>query len=253
MKIVISGALGRMGRELARAAAEAGDCIVCGVDSAWRGQPCDFPMVRTASEITRQAEVLIDFSNASALPGLLDFGTRAKLPLVLCTTGYTPEELATVEQAARSVPILRSANMSLGINVLQQLAALAARALGEGYDVEIIEKHHRQKLDSPSGTALMLYETVAAAKAGTTEPVYGRHGRTAKRTDGEIGLHAVRGGTVTGEHEVGFYGKGEEIILTHRAESRALLAEGALRAARFLLGMPAGLYSMQNVVERMLG
>ena len=252
MKIIISGALGRMGRELARAAAEAGDTVVCGADKAWQGQPFDFPMVQTVSDIACQADVLIDFSNASALPGLLDFGLRAKLPLVLCTTGYTPQEVESVEQAARTIPILRSANMSLGINVLQQLAALATRALGEGYDVEIVEKHHRQKMDSPSGTALMLYETVAAAKAGTTGPVYGRFGRTAKRTDGEIGIHAVRGGTVTGEHEVGFYGRGEEIILTHRAESRTLLAEGALRAARFLLGMPAGLYSMQNVVEQML-
>ncbi|HPS82119.1 MAG TPA: 4-hydroxy-tetrahydrodipicolinate reductase, partial [Candidatus Limiplasma sp.] len=185
-------------------------------------------------------------------PHLLAYATRAQRPLVLCTTGYNEAEQATIAEAARQIPILRSANMSLGINVLQQLASMAARALGDGYDVEIVEKHHRQKMDSPSGTALMLFDSVQSAKNGAYKPVYGRYGRSAKRQEDEIGIHAVRGGTVTGEHEVGFYGKGEEIILTHRAESRALLAEGALRAAAFLVGKPAGQYSMHDVVAEML-
>ena len=252
MKIIIGGALGRMGRELAKAAAESGVEIACGVDVAFAGQPCEFPMVTDYARIDRDADVLVDFSHPSGLAHLLAYGVNTGTPLVLCTTGYDDADLEAIRKAAEQVPVLRSANMSLGISVLQELSAMAARALGEGYDVEIVEKHHRQKLDSPSGTALMLYETVRAARGGEPEAVFGRHGRAAKRTEAEIGIHAVRGGTVTGEHEVGFYGRSEEIILTHRAESRALLAEGALRAARFLAGKPGGLYGMGDVVRGML-
>ena len=253
MKIIIGGALGRMGRELAKCASEAGDTVLCGVDVAYEGQATDFPIVTAYRQALEGAEVLIDFSNANGLPGLLSYAIGAAMPLVLCTTGYTEEELTTIAEASHVIPILRSANMSLGINVMQQLVAMAARALGEGYDVEIIEKHHRQKLDSPSGTGLMLYESVRKERGEQTNAIFGRCGRTAKRSDDEIAIHAVRGGTVTGEHEVGFYGKGEEIILTHRAESRALLAEGALRAARFLINKPAGMYAMRDVVSAMLG
>ena len=252
MEIMIGGALGRMGHELAKAAAEANVTVACGVDVAYTGQPSDFPIVTDYAAIATRADVLIDFSHASGLPHLLAYAVDAHMPLVLCTTGYTEAEVETIVAAAEQIPILRSANMSLGISVLQQLAGMAARALGEGYDVEIIEKHHRQKMDSPSGTALMLYDAVQTARSQACRPVYGRYGRSAKRQDDEIGIHAVRGGTVTGEHEVGFYGKGEEIILTHRAESRALLAEGALRAAAFLMGKPAGQYSMRDVVSEML-
>lgn len=253
MKIIIGGALGRMGRELAKAATEAGMDIVCGVDVAYTGQAVDFPVVTDYALITAIADVLIDFSHADGLPHLLAYAVQAGMPLVLCTTGYTEAEQVTIADAAKRIPILRSANMSLGISVMQQLVAMATRALGEGFDVEIVEKHHRQKVDSPSGTALMLYDSVKAAKGVDMNPIFGRHGRADKRTDSEIGIHAVRGGTVTGEHEVGFYGRSEEIIITHRAESRTLLAEGALRAARFLMGEPAGQYTMHDVVTEMLG
>lgn len=143
--------------------------------------------------------------------------------------------------------------MSLGVNVLEELVSVAARALQDDFDIEIVEKHHRMKADSPSGTALMLYEAAKQEKGPETEPVFGRYGRTQKRVTHEIGIHAVRGGTVTGEHEVGFYGNGEQIILTHRAENRSLFAQGALKAARFLAGKPAGMYSMRDVVREMLG
>lgn len=252
MKIIISGALGRMGRELTRAARDANLEIVGGVDVAYSSQASDFPIVTEYAQLAVKADVLIDFSNVSALPMLLAYGVQARLPLVLCTTGYTQTEQFSIEQAADCIPILQSANMSLGINVMQQLVTVAARALGEEYDVEIIEKHHKQKLDSPSGTALMLYESVRAARNSAIHAVYGRHGRIAKRSDSEIGIHAIRGGTVTGEHEVGFYGKSEELLITHRAENRALLAEGALRAAQFLQGKPKGQFTMQDVVIEML-
>ena len=252
MKILIGGALGHMGRELAGIAAEAGVTIVCGIDVAWQGQATDYPMVSDYRDIRADADVLIDFSRADSLPRLLEYAVEARIPLVLCATGYTEVDQQAINKAAMLVPVLQSANMSLGIAVLRQLAAMAARALGDGYDVEIIEKHHRRKLDSPSGTALMLYEAVKREKNGNIVPVYGRYGRDAKRNADEIGLHAVRGGTVTGEHEVGFYGNGEEILLTHRAENRALFAEGALRAAHFLAGKPAGRYEMKDVVTEIL-
>lgn len=253
MNIIIGGAMGRMGHELAAIAAEEGVTVVCGVDVAYQGQPSDFPIVTSYQQITVQADVLVDFSRADGLPGLLSYASKAKMPLVLCATGYTEAELASITEAAQTMPILQSANMSLGVNVLRRLAEMAATALGDGFDVEIVEKHHRRKLDSPSGTALMLYDAVKQTKSGAVEPVYGRYGRDAKRTPAEIGLHAVRGGTVTGEHEVGFYGNGEQVLLTHRAESRALFAQGALRAARFLAGKPAGRYTMQDVVAEMIG
>lgn len=252
MRIIIGGALGRMGRELARAAGEAGVAVACGVDVAWRGQPGDFPMAAAYADITEAADVLVDFSRADGLAPLLAYGTAARMPMVLCTTGYTETDVAAIRVAADTTAILRSPNMSLGVNVLQALAAMAAKALGPAFDVEIVEKHHRQKLDSPSGTALLLYDAVRTVRTGDSPVVNGRYGRNTPRSAGEIGVHAVRGGTVTGEHEVGFYGNAEEILLTHRAENRGLFAEGALRAAQYLAGKPAGLYTMQDVVAEML-
>ena len=253
MDIIIGGALGRMGRELARAASEAGVGIACGVDIAYTGQPMDFPMVKAYADIAVQVDVLVDFSRADGLPALLDYAVGAHMPCVLCTTGYNEAEVAAIRTASAQVAMFRSANMSLGINVMQALCAMAAKALGSRFDVEIVEKHHRQKLDSPSGTALMLYESVRGALSGEHPVVNGRVGRDAKRSTGEVGIHAVRGGTVTGEHEVGFYGNAEQIILTHRAENRGLFAEGAVRAAQFLAGRPAGFYTMQDVVAEVLG
>ena len=252
MNMIIGGALGRMGREMATAAAEAGNTVACGVDVAFAGQASDFPVVTEFSRITVPADVLIDFSRAEALPSLLAYAAAARMPLVLCATGYEAAERESISRAAETLPILQSVNMSLGVAVLKRLAVVAARALGDGYDVEIVEKHHRRKPDSPSGTALMLYEALNRAMGGETKPVYGRQGRAQARASAEIGLHSVRGGTVAGEHEIGFYGNGEELLLTHRAENRALFAQGALKAARFLLGKPAGLYAMEDVVQALL-
>ncbi len=251
MKILLGGALGRMGREVTLAAENAGAQIVCGVDVAYSGQACTYPVVTGYEQFHGEADVAIDFSRPDALPELLAIAKANKMPVVLCATGYTDVEIESIVQAAKEIPVLRSANMSLGVNVMQELVAMAARTL-DGYDIEIVEKHHRMKADSPSGTALMLYEAAKNEKGPETEPVYGRYGRAEKRTAAEIGIHAVRGGTVTGEHEVGFYGNGEQVILTHRAENRALFAQGALKAARYLLDKPAGLYSMRNVVREML-
>ena len=253
MKIIIGGAMGRMGTELAKSAVETGIDVVCGVDVAYQGQANSFPIVKEYAQINVSADVLIDFSRADGLPGLLAYATEVRIPLVLCTTGYTLEEQAAIDKASEIVPILRSANMSLGVHVVRQLVAIAARALGERYDVEIVEKHHRQKLDSPSGTAMMLYDAVNEGRQTSAIAVHGRFNRSQKRDISEVGIHAVRGGTVTGEHEVGFYGNAEEILITHRAENRALFAEGALRAGIFLAGKPAGKYTMQDVVAQIIG
>lgn len=253
MKIIIGGALGRMGRQLTQAAKEAGVGISGGVDVAYTGQGTDFPVVTGFDLVSAPADVLIDFSRPEGLYELLALCCKWKMPVVLCATGYTDVEIERIKEAARLIPVFRSANMSLGVNVLSRLCAIAARALGEDYDVEIVEKHHRMKVDSPSGTALMLLSAIEKETGSQREPVYGRYGRAARRQPGEIGVHAIRGGTVTGEHEVGFYGNGEEILLTHRAENRSLFAQGALRAAGFLMGKPAGLYEMQNLVDDILG
>lgn len=252
MQLIIGGALGRMGRELTLAAESAGVTVACGVDVAYAGQPMPYAMVSGYEKLEETTGVIVDFSRPDALPELLKTAVERKLPAVLCATGYTERELELIEEAAKQIPVLRSANMSLGVNVLCELVRMAAKTL-EGFDIEIVEKHHRMKADSPSGTAVMLYEAAQKEKGSETEPVYGRYGRTQKRTDAEIGIHAVRGGTVTGEHEVGFYGNGEQILLTHRAENRALFAQGALKAARFLADKPAGLYSMRDVVLGILG
>ena len=252
MRIIIGGALGRMGRELALAAQSAGIEVACGVDVAYQGQTMAFPVVMGYEKVTEAADVIVDFSRPDALAELLKLAVDTRTPAVLCATGYTDAEIAMIEEAAAHTAILRSANMSLGVNVLCELVRMAARTL-EGFDIEIVEKHHRMKADSPSGTAVMLFDAAQKEKGPETEPLYGRYGRTQKRTDGEIGIHAVRGGTVTGEHEVGFYGSGEEVILTHRAENRALFAQGALKAAAYLQGREPGLYSMRDVVLTMLG
>lgn len=247
MNIIISGALGRMGRELADAAASSGVTVVCGVDAAVNNQTAAFPLAATYDEVPGKADVLIDFSVASNLDTILEYGLKTNTALVLCVTGYSEEQLEKIAQAAKRLPILQSANMSFGVQVLAYLAKMAARALGDDYDIEIVEKHHNRKVDSPSGTALMLKDAILQER-GQLTPVFGRHGKTGERGRSEIGIHAVRGGTVSGEHEVGFYGNAEEIILTHRAENRALFARGALRGAAYVTKQPPGLYTLKDVV-----
>ncbi len=252
MKIILGGALGRMGREMTLAAEAAGVEIVCGVDVLYKGEACAYPVVSGYEQVGHKADVIVDFSRPDALSDLLALALRTHTPAVLCATGYTEAEIAMIENASQDVAILRSANMSLGVNVLCELVRMAARTL-EGFDIEIVEKHHRMKADSPSGTAVMLYDAAQKETGSVMEPVYGRYGRTQKRTDREIGIHAVRGGTVTGVHEVSFLGNGEALQLTHTAENRSLFAQGALKAAGYLTDKPAGLYSMRDVVRTLLG
>lgn len=242
--LLISGACGRMGRMIAQEAGSHGFTVLAGVDPT--GEQYDrFPVYRHLRELLEKPDMLIDFSSPATLTELLEYAVNNKVPCVLGTTGYTAQDLQRIQAASAGIPVFQSPNMSRGVYVLKQLAALAARML-PGYDIEIIEKHHNQKADSPSGTALALLE---ATKKPDTLPVFGREGRQTKRKQNEIGLHAVRGGTVAGEHEVGYYGSNEVLTLSHHAQSRGVFAEGALAAAAWLINQQPGLYGMADFME----
>lgn len=247
MDILLCGSGGRMGAAVA-AALTPDDRIAAGVDVN-PAATSRFPVFATPAEFCGHADVIIDFSHHSALAGLLEYARQSGTPAVICTTGHTEEELAAMKAASAEIPVFFSRNMSLGINLLLSLCRKAARTLGAEFDVEIIEKHHNQKLDAPSGTALMLADAIAGADDDPHPLVFDRSGRREKRPRGEIGIHAVRGGSIVGEHEVLFAGKDEIITLTHSATSREIFASGALRAAHFLVGKPAGMYSMDDVVN----
>ncbi len=245
LNILLCGCGGRMGAAVAAAAEAAGDRIVAGVDvNPVAAGP--YPVYHSPEEFEGRADVMIDFSHHSALAALLTYATRTGTPLVVATTGHTEEEMAMMREAATRVPIFFSRNMSLGINLLISLCRRAAATLGEDFDIEIIEKHHNKKLDAPSGTALMIADAICESEEHPY--VYDRHVERRARAKGEIGLHAVRGGTIVGEHEVMFCGKDEIVTLSHSAASREVFATGALRAAHFLVGKGAGFYNMDDVV-----
>ena len=247
MKILISGALGHMGRAVAAQASADGIEIVAGVD-ALQGD-CSFPCHTSFDALPDcSGAVIVDFSRPEALPSLLAYAVKNHLPVVLATTGYTPEQEQEVDHAARQIPVFRSANMSVGVALLRHLCQEAAKVLGETFDVEIVEAHHNRKVDAPSGTALLLFDAI---KNAYDEPRYaqlGRGGRSCKRQHNEIGIHALRGGTVTGEHEVCFFGPAERIRLSHSAEDRSVFASGALKAAAYLQGKAPGRYTMEDLV-----
>ncbi|MBQ8345029.1 MAG: 4-hydroxy-tetrahydrodipicolinate reductase, partial [Clostridia bacterium] len=207
-----------------------------------------FPVYRHISEFPGKADVIVDFSHHAALPSLADYAIKTQTPLVVATTGHTDEEKEQMRKTAEQVALFASGNMSIGINLLIELCRTAAKTLGQEFDVEIVEKHHNQKLDAPSGTALMIANALAE-ETPDSEFVYDRHSVRKARSSGEIGIHSVRGGTIVGVHEVLFAGTNEMIELTHTATSREVFADGALRAAIYLANKPAGLYSMSDLIQ----
>lgn len=246
-KALILGINGKMGKNVADMLKNDGEMqVVCGVDLL----PSDnLPPVYTSfNEVKAVPDVIIDFSSPAALCGELDWAVKKGVPVVLAATGYAEEHLKLIDKAAEKTAVFKTGNFSLGINLLSKLVKKAAETLGESFDIEIIERHHNQKVDAPSGTALMLAESANSAFGGEKPCVKGRDGICGKRQN-EIGIHAVRGGTIVGEHEVMFAGEDEIITLSHSARSKKVFAAGAIKAAKWLCGKPAGLYDMNDLLE----
>ena len=249
LKIALSGCNGRMGRVIADiVAGRDGMEIVAGFDVN-TVKNSDFPVFADPFEFTGSCDVIIDFSNASSTEHLLEYCKQHGTPVVICTTGHSPEQLHAIRDASALFPVFRSGNMSIGINLMTELLRKSAAVLGDKYDVEIIEKHHNQKLDAPSGTALMLADAVADALPYEAEYVYDRHERREKRPAHEIGISAIRGGTIVGEHTVMFCGRDEIIEIKHTALSREVFAVGAVDAAAYMAGCAQpGIYDMNDVI-----
>lgn len=248
-RVIMNGCNGKMGRNITEICkADADVEIVAGIDT-YMGVENDYPVFASISECNVEADVVIDFSNVSAVNGLLDYCVATKTPVVLCTTGLTEEHLKKVEESCKEVAVLKSANMSLGINTLLELLKKAALVFAPaGFDMEIVEKHHNQKLDAPSGTALALADSINDALENSYEYTYDRSKELKKREANEIGISAVRGGNIVGEHEVLFCGTDEVITFKHTAYSKAVFAKGAVEAAKFLNGKSAGHYDMADVI-----
>ncbi|MBQ9118713.1 MAG: 4-hydroxy-tetrahydrodipicolinate reductase [Lachnospiraceae bacterium] len=251
LRIIMRGCNGRMGQvisDIVKGDAEAE--IVAGIDLTGE-QKNDYPVFTHLQDCKIEADVVIDFTSTKGLTELLTVGKERKLPIVLCTTGFDEAQLAEIEEASKEVAILRSANMSLGINTLSKLAAAAAKILAEaGFDMEIVERHHNKKVDAPSGTALILADSINDAMDKKYHYTYDRSTRREARDPNEIGISAVRGGTIVGEHEIIFAGLDEVIELKHTAYSRSVFATGAVQAAKYLAGKPAGMYNMNAVVGK---
>ncbi len=248
--ILLHGALGHMGKAIAELVEEEqGVQVVCGVDAmAPSDAQAHFPLAFSLEDVFIKADVVVDFSVAQAADELLDYCVEKKLPCVLCTTGLSEEQLEKVQAASKEIPILRSANMSLGINMISSLLSeISPILLSEGFDAEILEKHHARKLDAPSGTAIALADAINASLEKPYELVSDRTQRRERRPKEEIGIQAIRGGTIVGEHDVIFAGEDEIITLSHTALSRRVFARGALAAAKFLVGKEPGMYCMRDL------
>ncbi|MBE6730605.1 MAG: 4-hydroxy-tetrahydrodipicolinate reductase [Ruminococcaceae bacterium] len=247
-RIILCGCHGHMGKVITSICEKRDDIkIVAGVD--FQSAPASYPVYKYVTEVKEDTDVVIDFSHPSALPSLLQYSkSKCGVPLVLCTTGYSQSEVESLKEASKEIPVFYSRNMSLGINLLIELAKKAAAVLGDSFDVEIIEKHHNLKIDAPSGTALMIADAVAGVLPGDNTYMYDRHSQRKRRDKSEIGIHAVRGGTIVGEHEIIFAGNHETVSISHSAQSKDLFANGAVNAAIYMNGKKAGLYDMSALI-----
>jgi len=247
--ILLSGCNGKMGQVIARLSEKFEDLkIVAGYDITSSAK-YSFPVYTDLSGIKEKIDVIVDFSSPDALEGLLKFTLARKIPLVMATTGLSQTQLKAVESASQKIAVFLSPNMSLGINLLIDLVKKAAKVLENNFDIEIVEKHHNQKVDAPSGTALIIADSINSVLEQPNEYVFDRHSRRKKRSRREIGIHAVRGGTIVGEHSVIFAGSDEIIEINHTAMSKDIFGVGALRAARFMHGRKPGLYNMKDLIS----
>mgnify|MGYP005822279507 CR=1 FL=1 len=247
--IILCGCNGKMGHAVQNLVPQREECtIVAGVVITPQ-EASPFPVYASLEAVQEQAQVVVDFSNPSALSSILEYcrshpGTAA----VLCTTGYSAEQTQEIQKAAKELPLFYSRNMSLGVNLLIELAKKAESVLGDGFDVEIVEMHHNQKIDAPSGTALMIADAINQVRENSMQYVYDRHSQRKKREKKEIGLHSVRGGSIVGEHQVIFAGQSEVLTLSHSAQSKELFAVGAVNAALFMNCKGPGLYDMSHLI-----
>ena len=249
MNILLNGCSGKMGQVITRLLMQDIETkIACGVDRNVTNKN-NYPVYRNLADVKEDVDVLIDFSNHSCIRDVIKFGYERSIPLVICTTGFSDEEKKYIRDASNILPVINSANMSIGINLMLSLVKQAAAALCEGYDIEIIEKHHNLKADAPSGTALAIADTINSTLNDRMEYKFGRHSSTDKRSKNEIGIHSVRGGAIVGEHEVIFAGLGEVIEIKHSALSKDVFGIGAIKAARFIINQKPGLYSMKDVIN----
>ena len=247
-EIVLNGCNGKMGMAVSRLIAERDDCkIVAGVDIN-NSVPRDFPVFSNIKEVEK-GDVIIDFSHPSCLSDLLEYAVTNKTPVVVATTGLSDADIDNIKSASKCVAVFFTFNMSLGINLLVELSKTASRILGDKFDVEIIEKHHNQKLDAPSGTAIMIANAIDDAKENKMQFEFDRQSKRQKRTKNEIGIHSVRGGTIVGDHDVIFAGTDEVITFSHTAYSKAVFGKGAIQAAKFLKGKGPGHYQMSQVID----
>ena len=251
VKVAITGANGKMGHVITSIIEGRDDCTVTGGIDLNTAENGKYPIVSEPALLPEKPDVIIDFSHPSALDKLLEYCINTGTPAVIATTGFSDEQIARIKAAAEQVPVFFSFNMSLGINLLASLAKSAAKLLGGQFDIEIVEKHHNQKIDAPSGTAIMLGNAINEALEEKYHYVYDRHSRRMKREKFEIGMHAIRGGTIVGEHDIIFAGRDEVITLSHHAASKEVFAVGAVNAAVFLAGQSAGLYDMSALIAEL--
>lgn len=249
VNVVICGANGKMGKTIYNCVQNRDNVkIVGGIDINTQ-KYADFEIVAKPNDLTVTPDVIIDYSHPSVLKSLLEYCLTTGTPIVLATTGYSDEQINEIKKASQQIPIFFSWNMSLGINLLVGLAKKATEILGNQFDIEIIEKHHNQKVDAPSGTALMIANSINETLETPHSYIYDRHSQRKKRDKNEIGIHSIRGGTIVGEHEVIFAGNDETISLKHVATSKTVFAEGSLNASIFLKDKPAGIYDMSNLIS----
>lgn len=249
INVIMVGCNGKMGQVISDIVKnDEAATMVAGVDIYDDGHN-DYPVYKKIYEVQENADVIIDFSNPASLDDILEYAVRNQVPAVMCSTGYSAEEIEKINEASKKVAILRSGNMSLGINTMVKVMKAVTKVLAEaGFDVEIVERHHNQKIDAPSGTAIMLADAVNAEVNNEYEYVYDRSQVREKRSKKEIGISAVRGGSIVGEHEIIFAGRDEVLEFKHTAYSKAIFGKGAVQAAKFLKGQKAGMYSMKDVL-----
>ncbi|NLJ66957.1 MAG: 4-hydroxy-tetrahydrodipicolinate reductase [Clostridiales bacterium] len=250
INIIIHGCNGKMGQVVASMAASQSDIrIVAGIDRYPDAFENPFPVYSSLDECPVECDVVVDFSLPQALPSLLKWAHTQKCALVIATTGFNEKEQQSIEAYSKEIPIFQAANMSIGINLMYQLIQQAAQVLGDSYDIEIIEKHHNEKVDAPSGTAYALANAINEVFLNSKHYIYGRHSKNDMRSPSDMGIHAIRGGTLVGQHTVMFAGKDEVIEIEHTAYSKQIFAVGALRAVRYMANRRPGLYNMKNVLD----